>query len=418
MRAEIIFTGTELLLGQIINTHAQCLGQELAGLGIEVVRHTTVGDDWERLTRAIREALDRVDLVITTGGLGPTTDDLTMGAVADVLELPLVMDESVLAWIREIFARRGKPVPENVVRQAYFPEGATILPNATGTAPGCIVEKTGKIVVALPGPPRELTPMLEDHVVPFLSKRVVRDSVFGFRVLRVTGIAEYDVQERLQDLGGQGNPGIGYIAKPGEVHIRITAKGKGAAETERLIAGVMSQVEMRLRDYIFAVDDEDIEAVVGKLLGTAGYTIALAESCTGGLVASRLTDVPGSSEYFKGGVVAYANDVKEKVLGVPAAVLEQNGAVSPETAVAMAEGIRKVIGADIGVGITGIAGPTGATLEKPVGLVYIAVATPAGTESKRFNFPGGRFAVRLGAANASFKMVRDFLEDDLKKSPD
>lgn len=418
MRAEIIFTGTELLLGQIINTHAQCLGQELAGLGIEVVRHTTVGDDWERLTRAIREALERVDLVITTGGLGPTTDDLTMGAVADVLELPLVMDESVLAWIREIFARRGKPVPENVVRQAYFPEGATILPNATGTAPGCIVEKTGKIVVALPGPPRELTPMLEDHVVPFLSKRVVRDSVFGFRVLRVTGIAEYDVQERLQDLGGQGNPGIGYIAKPGEVHIRITAKGKSAAETERLIAGVMSQVEMRLRDYIFAVDDEDIEAVVGKLLGTAGYTIALAESCTGGLVASRLTDVPGSSEYFKGGVVAYANDVKEKVLGVPAAVLEQNGAVSPETAVAMAEGIRKVIGADIGVGITGIAGPTGATLEKPVGLVYIAVATPAGTESKRFNFPGGRFAVRLGAANASFKMVRDFLEDDLKKSPD
>ncbi|MEW6173627.1 MAG: competence/damage-inducible protein A [Bacillota bacterium] len=418
MRAEIIFTGTELLLGQIINTHAQCLGQELAGLGIEVVRHTTVGDDWERLTRAIREALERVDLVITTGGLGPTTDDLTMGAVADVLELPLVMDESVLAWIREIFARRGKPVPENVVRQAYFPEGATILPNATGTAPGCIIEKTGKIVVALPGPPRELTPMLEDHVVPFLSKRVVRDSVFGFRVLRVTGIAEYDVQERLQDLGGQGSPGIGYIAKPGEVHIRITAKGKSAAETERLIAGVMSQVEMRLRDYIFAVDDEDIEAVVGKLLGTAGYTIALAESCTGGLVASRLTDVPGSSEYFKGGVVAYANDVKEKVLGVPAAVLEQNGAVSPETAVAMAEGIRKVIGADIGVGITGIAGPTGATLEKPVGLVYIAVATPAGTESKRFNFPGGRFAVRLGAANASFKMVRDFLEDDLKKSPD
>ncbi|MEW6183343.1 MAG: competence/damage-inducible protein A [Bacillota bacterium] len=418
MRAEIIFTGTELLLGQIINTHAQCLGQELAGLGIEVVRHTTVGDDWETLTLAIREALERTDLVMTTGGLGPTTDDLTMGAVADVLNLPLVMEESVLGWIREFFVKRGKPVPDNVVRQAYFPEGATILPNAMGTAPGCIIEKAGKIVVALPGPPRELTPMFEDHVVPFLSRRIVQESVFGFRVLRVTGIAEYDVQERLQDLGGQGNPGIGYIAKPGEVHVRITAKGGSAAETERLINGVISQVEMRLRDYIFAVDDEDIEAVVGRLLGTAGYTIALAESCTGGQIASRLTDVPGSSAYFKGGIVAYANAVKESVLGVPAAVLERNGAVSPETAAAMAEGVKRIIGADIGVGVTGIAGPTGATPEKPVGLVYIAVATPAGTGSKRFNFPGGRFAVRLGAANASFKMVRDFLEHDLKKSPD
>jgi nicotinamide-nucleotide amidase len=254
--------------------------------------------------------------------------------------------------------------------------------------------------------------MFREHVLPVLRGNTVSDSVIRFRVIRVTGIAEYAVQERLQDLGGQGNPGIGYIVKPGEVHVRITAKGHDAAEADRMIAAMVSEVQNRLADHIFAFDEEEIERVVGKLLISAGYTIAFAESCTGGLVASRLTDVPGSSAYFKGCVVAYTNAVKEKVLGISADTLQRTGAVSPETAAAMAESIKTLAEADIGVGITGIAGPGGATPQKPVGLVYIAVATPAGTELKRFNFPGGRLAVRQGAVNAAFKMVRAFLEQE------
>ncbi|MEW6447305.1 MAG: competence/damage-inducible protein A [Bacillota bacterium] len=415
MRAEIVFTGTELLLGQILNTHAQCLGQELAGMGIPVVRHTTVGDDWTELTGAVREALGRADLVITTGGLGPTSDDLTMRAVAAVLELPLVVNETVRLGIEEYFKKRGQTVPDNIFRQAYFPEGAMILPNTTGTAPGCIIEKDGRIVVVLPGPPRELIPMFADHVVPFLSKKLARDTVLKFRVLRVTGIAEYAVQERLQGLGEQSNPRIGYIAKPGEVYIRIAAEGRDAAEAERLVAEMAAEINRRLGEHVFAFDEEKIEETVVKLLVNAGYTVAFAESCTGGLVSARLTDVSGSSACFKGGVVAYANAVKEQVLNVPAAVLQQKGAVSPETAAAMAEGIKRRLQADIGVGITGIAGPTGGTAEKPVGLVYIAAAFPGGTEVKRFNFPGRRFAVRQGAANAALKMLRDFLESKQAK---
>lgn len=417
MRAEIIFTGTELLLGQVLNTHAQCLGQELAALGVEIVRHTTVGDDWEGLTSALREALRRADLVITTGGLGPTSDDLTLAAVADVLGLPLVLNETVLSWIKEYFARRGQAVPENLTRQAYFPEGAIVLPNAAGTAPGCIVEKEGKIIVSLPGPPRELTPMFEDHVVPFLSKRLARGGVLNFRVVRVTGIAEYAVQDLLRDLEGKEKVQLGYIAKPGEVHVRIAAVGRDAAEAQQLVSGMLKEVRARLGDYIFAYDEESIEEVAGKLLAAKGYTIAVAESCTAGMVAARLTDVPGSSAYFMGGIVAYDNKVKEKILGVQTEILRDKGAVSPETAAAMAEGVRRLLCTDTGIGITGIAGPTGGTPEKPVGLVYIAVAVPGQTVVKKYNFPGRRFAVRQGAANAALKMLRDLLENDGGSSP-
>ncbi|RPF46948.1 competence/damage-inducible protein cinA [Thermodesulfitimonas autotrophica] len=417
MRAEIIFTGTELLLGQVLNTHAQCLGQELAALGVEIVRHTTVGDDWEGLTSALREALRRADLIITTGGLGPTSDDLTLAAVADVLGLPLVRNETVLSWIKEYFARRGQAVPENLTRQAYFPEGAIVLPNAAGTAPGCIVEKEGKIIVSLPGPPRELTPMFEDHVVPFLSKRLARGGVLNFRVVRVTGIAEYAVQDLLRDLEGKEKVQLGYIAKPGEVHVRIAAVGRDAAEAQQLVARMLKEVRARLGDYIFAYDEESIEEVAGKLLAAKGYTIAVAESCTAGMVAARLTDVPGSSAYFMGGIVAYDNKVKEKILGVQTEILRDKGAVSPETAAAMAEGVRRLLCTDTGIGITGIAGPTGGTPEKPVGLVYIAVAVPGQTVVKKYNFPGRRFAVRQGAANAALKMLRDLLENDGGSSP-
>ena len=410
MRAEIIFTGTELLLGQVLNTHAQYLGRELSALGIGISRHTTVGDDWDELRKVLREALERAELVITTGGLGPTTDDITLAAIADVLGLPLVLNETVLSWIEEYFAKRNQPVPENLTRQAYFPAGATLLPNAAGTAPGCVVEKNNRTVIALPGPPHELMPMFETHVMPFLASRLSAKGTLYFRVVKVTGLAEFAVQNLLRNLEGREKVRLGYIAKPGEVHVRIAAEGCDAAEARELVTGMVEEVHARLGDFIFAYDEECIEDVTGKLLRAKGYTVAVAESCTGGLLSARLTDIPGSSAYFMGGVVAYDNETKKRILGVREEILREKGAVSFQTAVAMAEGVRRLLSTDAGIGITGIAGPSGGTPEKPVGLVYVAVAVPGKTVVKKYLFSGGRFAVRQGAANAALKMLRDLLE--------
>ncbi|RDV81299.1 competence/damage-inducible protein A [Ammonifex thiophilus] len=412
MKAEIIFTGTELLLGQIVNTHAQYLGERLSALGIETTRQVTVGDDWEGITKALREALGRADLVIITGGLGPTEDDLTMAAVAEVLGRPLVLYEQALRRIDEYFAAQGRTTPPNVVKEAYLPEGAELLPNETGTAPGCLLEDKGKILVILPGPPRELQPMYEKYVEPHLRRKLGTEAgVFYYRVLKLTGISECATQEKLKDLAASlVNPRIGYIVKPGEVHIRVSATASTQEEARHKVEELLKRVEERVKDYVFAYDEEQIEEVVGRLLRDRGFTIGVAESCTGGLLGGRLTDVPGSSDYFLGGVIAYANEVKEQVLGVPLEVLRTVGAVSSQTAQAMAEGVKRLLGTTLGVGITGIAGPGGATPQKPVGLVYIALATPEGTEVKRFEFPGHRAAVRQGAVNGALMLVRRYLE--------
>jgi len=408
MQAELIFTGTELLLGEILNTHAQYLGQRLTALGIEPVLHTTVGDQGDRLAAVIAQALNRSDLIIITGGLGPTTDDLTKDIVAEVLGLPMVLDEPSLDRIREFFRRRGTEMPEIMVRQAYFPAGSRVLPNPRGTAPGALLEKDGRFLVLLPGPPAEVRAIFEGSVEPFLLQLGASGMVSRSKILKVCGISEAMVQSLLKDLDGRGNPGIAYLAKPGEVHIRITARAPGWAAAEEKVAELAAKVQERVAGYLFGTGEEELEEVVGQLLLQNHLTIALAESCTGGLIGSRLTNVPGSSAYFLGGVVAYDNRVKESVLGVPKGLLETYGAVSAETAVAMAKGARGVLQADLGLGVTGIAGPVGGTAEKPVGLVYIALAAPGGVDCRRFLFPGERPGVRWGASNAALMMVKDY----------
>lgn len=409
MQAEIIFTGSEILLGEILNTHTQYMGQRLTELGIEVTLHTTVGDHWDRMAELLRQALVRSDLIFTTGGLGPTTDDLTKEVVAEVLGLPMELDEGSLSIIREFFNRRGVDMPENNKKQAIFPADSKILPNPRGTAPGAIVEHQGKSIIILPGPPWELKTMFEEYVVPYLNTLPHRGLLTTSKIFRLTGIGESTVQELMDDLGGRGNPEISFLARPGEVEVRVTAKAKDFDTAESMVDKLGEKVRKRLTPHIFAVDNEKIEEVVGELLNKSGMTIAVAESCTGGLIQARLTDVSGSSRYLKGGIVAYSNLIKENMLNIPAETLLQHGVVSWQTAVAMAEGIRKLSRADLGLAVTGIAGPTSPFGNKPVGLVYIALATASGTCHREYRFPGERHPVRQGTVNASLKMVKQFL---------
>ncbi|MDI6709270.1 MAG: competence/damage-inducible protein A [Thermoanaerobacterales bacterium] len=411
MQAEAIFTGSELLLGYVVNTHAHFLGLELAKMGIEMTLHTAVGDDWDRMYTVIKQALERSDLIITTGGLGPTTDDITKEVVAEALGVPMVMDEASLAEMRAFFDKRGRPMPALFARQACFPAGSRILPNHKGTAPGALIEHQGRIIVILPGPPRELRHMFKTSVEPYLTGIPGRGKVLVTTTLKLTGIAEYAVQELLKGIAGQGDPGLGYLAKPGETHVRISARHVDQAEAERLVAQLKEKVVSLVGDHVFAVDDEVPERIVGALLKEQGLTVAAAESCTAGLVAGRLANVPGSSEYLLGGLVTYTNEMKENLLGVPAETLARYGAVSEETAVAMVHGVRRVTGADFGVGVTGIAGPGGGSADKPVGLVYIAVGGAEQVVCRRFYFPGDRFAVRQGAVNASLQILRTLLEE-------
>ncbi len=409
MQAEIICTGSELLLGYVQNTNADYLGHELAALGIEVVLQITVGDDWKLMEQTVREALERADLVITTGGLGPTTDDITKDVIAAVLGVPMVTDDESLVRMREYFARRGIEMPDIFIRQASFPHGSKIIPNHKGTAPGALIEKDGKVIVIFPGPPRELRAMYEASVKPYLLQVPGRGEVLRTRVLKLTGIAEYVVQEILRELGDLTNPSLGYLAMPGEVHLRVNAHAVDPAEAERMVGELTEKVTALVGEYIFAVDDEIPEKTVGDLLFRKGLTISVAESCTAGMAAARFTDVPGSSRYFVGGVVAYDNHLKQEVLSVPAETLERYGAVSEQTAVAMAEGIRRLTGSDLGLAITGIAGPHGGTTAKPVGLVYVALASARETLSQRLLLPGVRKAVRIGTVNSSLRIVKNFL---------
>jgi len=411
LQAEVISTGTEILLGYIVNTDAQYLSRELARLGIEVTLHTVVGDDREIMKSALRDALKRVDLVFTTGGLGPTSDDITKEVVAEVLGRPIVLDEESLKAMEAFFAAQGKGLPEAVVRQAYFPAGARVLPNPVGTAPGAIIQVDGKAIVILPGPPRELRAMFTTSVVPYLEALPGRGPVLYVRVYKLTSIPEYAVHDALRDLAATTNPTLGFLARPGEVHVRVTARAGTAEEARKLVDLTGAEIYRRLGEYVFATDDEKIEATVGTLLQKCGLTLSVAESCTAGLLGGRITNVPGSSAYFLGGVIAYSNELKERILGVPRETLDRCGAVSEETAVAMVRGVCALTGADIGLAVTGVAGPGGGTSEKPVGLVYIALAAEQHLDCRRFVLPGHRGAVREGTVNTALNMLKRYLEN-------
>ncbi len=409
MQAEIIFTGTELLVGEVLNSHAQYLGRRLTEMGIEVIQHTTVGDYWGRMGLVLLQALERSSLIFITGGLGPTIDDLTKETVAEVLELDMKLDEASLQAIKDYFAKIGMEMPANSTKQAYFPEGARILPNTRGTAPGAIVEVDKKAIIILPGPPWEMETMFEKSVVSYLNSLPHRGAPCTSKTFKLTGIRESSVQEMIYDLCGMGNPGIAFLAQPGVVEVRITGQGSTLEEASSLVQILSDQVRRRLFQYIFAEDNEKIEQVVGQMLIDAGLTIGVAESCTGGLIEARLSDIPGASRYLVGGVVAYNNRVKEKILGVPKEVLAQFGAVSRQTAIAMAEGVRRELGSSIGLSVTGVAGPTSSE-GKLVGLVYIALSSPTGVCFREYRFPGERKAIRNGTVNAALKMAKHFLQ--------
>lgn len=410
-RAEVISVGTELLLGQITDTNATYICQRLADCGIPVYFRQTVGDNFERVQQAFRLAWSRAELVVFTGGLGPTEDDLTKEAVAAVLGAELVEDPAALAHLEQFFARRGRTMTANQRRQALIPRGALAIPNRWGTAPGVFWEADGRVVVMVPGVPREMRGMMDEFVIPELRRRGwVGEEVIRSRVLRTVGIGEGQLEELVRDLIHTTNPTVAPLAHVGEVHLRITARGS-SEEVSRLLGEAEARLRERLGDAVYGVDDETLDEVVARLLRDSGLRVAVAESCTGGLVGERLTSVPGSSAYFLGGVVAYGNEAKVKLLGVPQRLLEEFGAVSAEVAEAMARGVRETFRADLGLGVTGVAGPGGGTETKPVGRVYLAVADLQSSRTVRADFgeEPGREGVRRLASQAALNLVRRYL---------
>jgi nicotinamide-nucleotide amidase len=410
MEAEIISVGTELLLGQIANTNAQYLGEQLAALGIELHHIVTVGDNKERLKTALEVAWKRADVIILTGGLGPTQDDITKEAVAEFLGLELILDSSSLKTIRCFFSRRGHHMTDNNIKQALLPKGGLALPNPNGTAPGVWLDRQGRVVAILPGPPFELQPMFENHVLPRLTAFLgEKQTIIKSRILKLYGIGESQAEEQVKDLVGSTNPTLASYAKPTEIQFRLTAKAFSQAEADNLLQSLENKLYARLGPYIFARDEDTMQAVLGRLLSQHSLSLALAESCTGGLAANWLTDVPGSSVYFQGGVISYSNELKTGLLQVPTELLHRHGAVSCEVAIAMAHGIRRLAQADIGAAVTGIAGPGGGSSEKPVGLVYVAVADNADTRYRRYQWSGARKIIKQRAAQALLNLIRERL---------
>lgn len=406
MRAEVVSVGTELLLGQIVDTNAAYIARTLSELGISLYRRSTVGDNRERLLTALRSAMDDADIVITIGGLGPTMDDITRDGLAEAFGDTLVRNEEIAARLDSFFRSRGMTVLESNMRQAMVPAHGRAIANPNGTAPGLLFEKDGKIGIALPGPPNEFIPMVDNEVAPYLRLKTGDVGTIRSRILRVAGVGESAVEDLVKDLMQDANPTVAPYAKVGEVHLRVTAKADTAAEAESLIVERAALVRARLGSSVYGENDAPLEQAVVALLAEQHKTVSTAESCTGGLVAQRITDVAGSSVVFVGGVVAYSNDVKTALVGVPAEMLLEVGAVSPEVGRALAEGARTRFGTDYGIGITGVAGPGGGTAEKPVGLVYIAIAFDGGCDVEKANFIGSRQIVRHRASQTALNMLR------------
>jgi nicotinamide-nucleotide amidase len=410
MRCEIISVGTELLLGQIVNTNAAWIGQRLADVGWDCLRHTAVGDNQGRIADTIREALARADAVIVTGGLGPTQDDVTREAVAAVAGARLIRDPEIERWLKERFARFGvRRMATMNLRQADVPEGARTIDNPRGTAPGLIVEVGGKPVYAVPGVPREMEGMLERVVLPDLAARAGEGRAIVSRTLRTAGIGESRVAERLTPLW-EAAEGVtmAYLASAGEVRVRLTSVGATREEALAAIAPVEAAVRAELGTAVYGSDDELLEQVVGRLLREQGQSLATAESLTGGLLGGRVTTVPGASEYYRGGVVAYATEAKASLLGVDQQLLDHYGPVSEPVAAAMAEGARRAFEAGVGLATSGVAGPT--EQGQPIGTLCLAVADAAGTVSATTRAPGDRAQVRAWATTLALDLLRRRLE--------
>lgn len=409
MNTEIIGIGSELLLGQIANTDAQYISQRLSELGINVYYHTVVGDNLERVKKVLKTATSRADLIFTTGGLGPTMDDLTKEAIADFLGLPMVLHESSKEAIEGYFKRSGREISENNYRQAYFPQGSLVMENNNGTAPGAIIEKDNKIFVVLPGPPRELIPMFNDFVMPYLEKK--SSEKITSRVLKIYGMGESTMEDKIKDLlKNQTNPTIAPLSTPSELTLRITAKTSRDESPDYFLDPIEEEIKKRLGDVIYGHGEDSLESVVIDLLQKNKITIALAESCTGGLVSQRLTSIPGASKVFLEGITSYSNESKALRLAVDESILKEYGAVSSETAEEMALGLLKTSNADLTLSITGIAGPEGGSIEKPIGLVYIGIASKSGfLKVNKYNFTGNRHRIQVSASSVAIDTIRRYL---------
>jgi nicotinamide-nucleotide amidase len=408
-RAAIISCGDELTTGRIADTNAAFLANALGDIGITVATTIVVGDVPEQIVWAWRQAMEQADVVLATGGLGPTADDLTTETLARVLDRPLMQDADAIEHIRQIFRVTGRSMPSNNLKQAQFPAGATIIPNPAGTAPGyrITVERgSGPThLVVLPGVPREMTRMWKESVLPWLSEMSGGDRVFVSRTFQTFGLTESGLDERLQGAIDPTEARVSFRASFPEISVRLTVGGR-AGEVEARLAAASDRARARIGEFVYGEGSDTMEGVVGRLLGERALTAAVAESCTGGLIGHRLTNVPGSSRYFLEGVVCYSNAAKQSVLGIDASTLERYGAVSDETARAMAVGVRRLAGSDLGLATTGIAGPDGGTADKPVGTVWVALASDRGVAARRYQLWGGRDWVKLLTSQIALDWLR------------
>ena len=408
MICEIISVGTELLLGDIVNSNAQYLSQKLSLLGFDVYHHSVVGDNLNRLIDQINVSKSRSDIIITTGGLGPTDDDITKEGISNALGVEMKLHEESLKRIKGYFDRIRKDMPQINIRQAYILPKSIVVDNDNGTAPGLIYEHEKNTFILLPGPPKEMMPMFDDKIFPYLKKK--SNSVIKSKTLRVVGIGESSLQDMLYDLIKiQTNPTIALYAKEGEVHIRITAKSEDENYAVSIINETINKIKDILGNSIYGYDEQTLEFIINEMLQHNNRTIAIAESCTGGLVSSRLTDIPNASRSYINGVVCYSNESKINMLGVKKETLINYGAVSKETAAEMAAGIKEISKTDIGLSITGIAGPDGGTEEKPVGLCYIGLALDNRIYTYKFLFSGNRLKIKWRASTIALDIIRKSL---------
>jgi len=415
MKAAIIAVGTELLMGKVTNTNAVYLSSVLNELGVSVLYHITVGDNPRRLEEAVQSYFKEVDMIITTGGLGPTQDDLTKEILSKAMGVPLSMDKGLEVDLESFFSGLGRVMTPNNRKQAMRPEGSLVLHNSMGTAPGFIIDKDGKIAVMMPGPPREVIPMTETGLIPFIKERSPEKITTVW--VRVFGMGESAVEDKLDDLvTAQSNPTIATYVKDGSIAIRITANGINEEENLKLIQPMIDEVKLRLGHVIYSLIDETLECCVADLLLKNNISFSLAESCTGGLLAAKLVGISGISSVFDRGYVTYSNEAKHEELGVLNETLTEFGAVSPETAKEMVEGLREKNKSRLCVGITGIAGPNGGTEDKPVGLVYISVYLDDRLEVYKHQFHGDRTRVRNTSANYALDHIRRMIEGNISKN--
>ncbi|MFQ5870276.1 MAG: competence/damage-inducible protein A [Candidatus Zixiibacteriota bacterium] len=407
MIAEIITIGDELLYGQTVDTNSAYLGERLTSLGIEVKHKSTIRDEAKEIAAAIKLAMERSDLVITTGGLGPTPDDVSKKAICDYFGKELVLYEDILRKVESWYTQKGVEMPAIVRSQALLPQGTIPLSNDWGTAPGIFIEEKGKLFFALPGVPNEMERIFDNGIVPILEERIPGGRVIAFRTIRTAGISEARLHEKLSSiLEETGDIGIAFLPTSSGVDLRLTIKSNNPTEAQRKLDQFEKRIREKAEKYIYGAGEEILEKAVGDLLRQKKLTVAVAESCTGGLLGKKFTNIPGSSDYFLGGVITYSDELKMKLLGVPKEVLEKEGAVSENCALSMAEGVKKLTGADYGISITGIAGPTGGAVDKPVGLVYIGIAGDKGSSARKYVFTKERDLNRELSAQTALNLLR------------